>query len=142
MFHWSQLLRSAIRSRVYAEEKRASRQWQEREEVAAFCSRVVAPALEDLKQELERLGRRVSVYRCERMFHITVWYDQVMEFQYSIAACRRKRRFRRYGYVHPAATTYQVEAKRVYTLSDIRRTDQHRFAKQVAAQYRQSLLAR
>lgn len=142
MFHWANLLRSAVRSKRNIHEERASRQSQERDEVDVFCRSVVAPALEELKQELESLGRRVSVYRCETMFHITVWYDRVVEFNYSIAACRRKRRVRRYGYVHPAATTYQVNAKRIYTLSDIRRTDQHRFAKQVAAQYRQSLLTR
>lgn len=140
MFSWTQVLRSAVRSKTLAYDKDTSRRSQEREEVAAFCSKVVAPTLQDLKQEWERLGRTVSVYREATIFHITVWHDRMVEFQYSVAACRRKRRSRRYAYVHPEATTYSVEPKRVYSLGEIRRTDKHKFAKHIAAQYRQRIL--
>lgn len=142
MFHWAQVLRRAVQSKHRADGRQASRRSQERAEVAAFCGKVVVPALQELQQEWERLGRRVSVCRDATIFHITVWHDRMVEFHYTIAACRRKRRFRRYGYVHPEATTYQVEAQRVYALSEIRRTGRHTFAKQIAEQYRQSMLTR
>lgn len=141
MFQWTTLLRRAVLNKQHATQRRAVRRAEERREVAAFCSKVVTPALHDLQAEWERLGRRVSVCRDATIFHVTVWHDRMVEFQYSIAACRRKRR-QRIGYVHPEATRYKVDVQRVYELSDIRRTDRHKFAKQVAAQYRHSLLSR
>lgn len=141
MLHWTRLLRRAVLSKHRAEEQQILRRSMERREVAAFCAKVVEPALQELQQEWERLGRRVSVCRDATIFRITVWHDRMVEFQYSIAACRR-RRHRRFGYVHPEAMTYSVDVERVYELSDIRRTDRHKFAKQIAAQYRQSLQAR
>ena len=141
MFDWIRLIRRAVLTRRRAEDRQARRRAHERQEVAAFCTKVVAPTLQEMQQEWERLGRKVSIYRDATIFHITVWHDRMVEFQYSFAACRRKPR-RSLDHVHPEATTYLVDVQRVYALSEIRRTDRHKFAKQIAALYRQSLQAR
>lgn len=141
MFHLARTLRGMLSFALPTPEERAARRAHERREVAAFCAKVVSPALEDLKQEWERLGRSVSVCRDASIFHITVWHDRLVEFEYSVAACRRRRARQRVDRVHPEAITYTVEPKRVYTLSEIRRTDRHKFARQIAEQYRRGLPA-
>lgn len=142
MFSLADRLRRAVLSKRRAEEERTSLKEREQREVAEFCANVIAPTLEEMKREWEQLGRKVSLYQDATIFHVTVWHERIMEFDYSIEACRRKRRSRRYGFVHPEAMTYKVESRRVYSVREIRRTDRKKFAKQLAEQYRQSLLSR
>ena len=130
----------AARSRLA--ERRARRRTEERREVARFCAKVVGPALQQLAADWQRVGRSVSVQRDAMTFHVTVWYERMVEFQYSVGASRRKPRFPNQGDVHLSATTYVVAPQKVYALSEIRRTDRHRFARQVIEQYRRSVAAR
>ena len=138
MFNWIRLLRSAVADRRGADEREARRRARERQEVAAFCAKVIVPALQDLQQGWERQGRKASICRDGTIFHITVWHERLVEFQYSIAACRRKRRKRRIDYVHPEAMTYEVDVQRVYALGEIRKTGRQKFAKQITAEYQQA----
>lgn len=129
-------------ARARVGEWRSRRRSDERREVARFCAKVIAPALRQLSDDWQRVGRSVSVQRNAMTFHITVWYERVVEFQYSVGASRRKPHFPSQANVHLSATTYVVEPQKVYALREIRRTDRHRFARQMIEQYRRSLATR
>ena len=127
----------AVRARIAG--RRLRRRNAERREVARFCTKVVHPVLTQLSAEWRRVGRSVSVQRDAMTFHVTVWYERAVEFQYSVGATRRKPRRPSQSGVHPAATIYVKAPEKLYALSDIRRTDRHRFSREIIEQYRRSL---
>lgn len=142
LFGWVGILRRTVARKSRADARDATRRTLERAEVASFCRNVLAPTLEDLKREWERVGRRVSIYRDASVFHLTVWHERVVEFDYSIRACRKKRSRWKYGLFHAAAAPYYVETSKVYTLAEIRRTNRDKLARQIVEQYRRAVLSR
>ena len=76
MFSWTWDLRRALARKERQRDADAVRLARERLEVEAFCSQVLGPALDDIRGELERLGRAVAIRRLRNVYHLTVTNDR------------------------------------------------------------------
>ena len=108
-------------------------------EVAAFCSNVLEPALDDIKGEFEKLGRTVAIHRSRTTYHLTVGTDRTVEFAYSIKACRKRRRRWLFDYSSETAVEYSSDVDTTYDLRDIRRTSRSKVVARVIGDYRKRL---
>lgn len=110
-------------------------------EVAAFCSHVLEPALDEIKAEFEKLGRGVSIHRSRTTYHLTVGTNRTVEFAYSIKACRKRRTRWLFDYSTEVAVEYTSDVDKTYDLRDIRRTNRRKVVAQVVGDYRRRLQA-
>ena len=139
MFSWTLDLRRALVRKERQRDADAERLARERMEVATFCSQVLEPALDDLKAEFEKLGRAASIHRSRTTYHLTVGTDRMVEFAYSIKACRKRRTRWLFDYSTEVAVEYTSDVDRTYDLRDIRRTSRRKVVAQVIADYRKRL---
>lgn len=141
MFSWTWDLRRALDRKERQRHADAVRLAGERREVEAFCSQVLEPALEDIRDELEQLGRTVAIHQTHATYHLTVRNGRTVEFDYSIKACRKRRRRWFYDYASEVAVEYASAVDRTYDLRDIRRINRRKVAAQIIEVYRRWLQA-
>lgn len=139
MFSWTWDLRRAFVRKERQRDADAGRLARERLEVAAFCSHVLEPALDDIKGELEKLGRTVAIHRSRTTYHLTVGTDRKVEFAYSIKVCRKRRTRWLFDYSSEVAVEYTSDVDTTYDLRDIRRTSRKKVAALVIGAYRRRL---
>ena len=113
----------------------------ERREVEAFCTGVLGPALESIRHELEQYGRTVSIERTRNTYHLAVQHGHGLEFDYSIKACRKRRRRWLYDFAGEVAVEYGSAVDLTYGLRDIRRIDRRKIVAHIMGAYRRRLKA-
>lgn len=136
MFSWTWDLRKVLDRKERQRSADALRLAREREEVAAFLSEVLEPALEQIRCELEPLGRTVAIHRSDGTYHLMVRSGHRVEFDYSIKACRKRRSLWLHDYASEVLVEYAPVADRTYDLREIRRTTRGKVARQVLGDYR------
>lgn len=137
---WVDSLRRAVWRRHESEIEAALRRQREREAVERFCTEVLAPALDDFKQELERLGRAVAIARTGSVFEVTAWYDRTMEFDFTVRVCRRKRPRTLYGRIYGRSAATSSVPSITYSLREMRRTGRQQVCRQLVRKYRRALM--